>query len=117
MRISDWRSDVCSSDRRCSIRACAEAVMAGEPLAGRRRAFRAGGWASAGMIVGLAVTLALVAGALLSLLWTPYPVAVMDIPAQLQAPFPAHWLGTRSAGRRVGKEGVSLCRYRGSPRP
>src|SRR3546814_12951692 len=76
MRISDWRSDVCSSDRRCSIRACAEAVMAGEPLSGRRRAFRAGGWASAGMIVGPPLTLALVAGALLSLLWTPFPVAL-----------------------------------------
>ncbi|HEY9549368.1 MAG TPA: ABC transporter permease [Kiloniellaceae bacterium] len=75
--------------------------MAGEPLAGRRRAFRAGGWASAGMIVGLAVTLALVAVALLSLLWTPYPVAVMDIPAKLQPPSAAHWLGTDQFGRDV----------------
>src|SRR3546814_19808985 len=74
--------------------------MAGEPLAGRR-AFRAGGWASAGMIVGLAVTLALVAVALLSLLWTPYPVAVMDIPAKLQPPSAAPRLGSDPFGRDV----------------
>src|SRR3546814_9560152 len=53
------------------------------------------------MIVGLAVTLALVAVALLSLLWTPYPVAVMDIPAKLQPPSAAHWLGTDQFGRDV----------------
>jgi peptide/nickel transport system permease protein len=59
------------------------------------------GRGSAAFVFGLAVTLALVAVALLSLLWTPYPVDVMNIPAKLQPPSAAHWLGTDQFGRDV----------------
>ncbi len=52
-------------------------------------------------LCGGALTLALVCAALLSLLWTPYPVAEIDIPAKLQPPGAAHWLGTDSLGRDI----------------
>jgi peptide/nickel transport system permease protein len=39
--------------------------------------------------------------ALLSYLWTPYDVEALDIAGKLQAPSPAHWLGTDHFGRDV----------------
>jgi len=39
--------------------------------------------------------------ALLSLWWTPYPPAEIDVPSKLQAPSAAHWLGTDSLGRDI----------------
>ncbi len=59
------------------------------------------GSTSAGFVFGLGVTLLLVAVALVSLVWTPYPVDVMNIPAKLQPPSAAHWLGTDQFGRDV----------------
>jgi peptide/nickel transport system permease protein len=54
---------------------------------------------SAGFVIGVLITALLVAVALLSLVWTPYPVDVMDIPAKLQPPSAEHWLGTDQFGR------------------
>ena len=49
--------------------------------------------------IGFVLTALLAAAALLSLLWTPYPPAEIDIPNKLQPPSAAHWLGTDSLGR------------------
>ena len=51
--------------------------------------------------IGGALTLLLIACALLSLLWTPYPPADISIPDKLQGPSAAHWLGTDSLGRDI----------------
>ncbi len=51
--------------------------------------------------IGGALVLLLVALALLSFVWTPYPATELDIPAKLQAPSATHWLGTDSLGRDV----------------
>ncbi|HIC80304.1 MAG TPA: ABC transporter permease, partial [Kiloniellaceae bacterium] len=44
------------------------------------------GRGQANLVIGLAVTLTLVAVALLSLVWTPYAISVIDIPGKLQPP-------------------------------
>ena len=50
---------------------------------------------------GAALTLLLVAAALLSLVWTPWPPYEIDIALRLRPPSPAHWLGTDALGRDV----------------
>ncbi len=52
-------------------------------------------------MAGAAITLALLLGAALSLVWTPYAPAELDIPNKLAAPSWSHWLGTDSLGRDV----------------
>ena len=52
-------------------------------------------------IIGGVLTLALIAIALLSLLWTPYPVTEIAMVKKLQPPSAAHWLGTDHLGRDV----------------
>lgn len=75
--------------------------MAPEPQAGSWREFWQRGRGQANLMIGLAVTLLLVAVALLSLVWTPYPIAVIDVPGKLQPPSAEHWLGTDQFGRDV----------------
>ena len=55
-------------------------------------------------VVGAVLCLLLVAAALLSLVWAPYPPAEIDIPAKLQPPNWAHWLGTDSLGRDIASQ-------------
>ncbi|KRA41999.1 ABC transporter permease [Devosia sp. Root635] len=51
------------------------------------------------LVIGLVATLLFLALGLLSLVWTPYPIAQIDIPRRFLAPSAAHWLGTDNLGR------------------
>ncbi|ALG70402.1 peptide ABC transporter permease [Azospirillum thiophilum] len=51
--------------------------------------------------LGAVLTALLVALALLSLLWTPYPAEQIRVLARLKPPSAAHWLGTDHFGRDV----------------
>lgn len=52
-------------------------------------------------IIGLGLTLTFLAIGLLSLVWTPYDITLIDIPGRFAAPSAAHWLGTDQLGRDV----------------
>jgi peptide/nickel transport system permease protein len=52
-------------------------------------------------VIGGVLTAALVLVAALSLVWSPYPPADINIPNKLAAPSAAHWLGTDSLGRDI----------------
>jgi len=64
-----------------------------------------GFWARAikhpSFVLGGVLSALLVAMALLSLFWSPYPPADIDIPNKLQGPSAAHWLGTDSLGHDI----------------
>jgi len=49
--------------------------------------------------LGALLSLFFLGCAALSFLWTPYDVTLLDIPAKLQTPSAAHWLGTDHFGR------------------
>jgi peptide/nickel transport system permease protein len=55
-------------------------------------------------VIGTLLCALLAGAALLSLLWSPYPPAEIDIAARLQPPSPAHWLGTDSLGHDVASQ-------------
>lgn len=53
------------------------------------------------LVLGALLSLLLLLAAALSYLWTPWSPYEMDLPAKLQAPSAAHWLGTDAFGRDV----------------
>ena len=55
-------------------------------------------------LVGALLSGLLLMAALVSLVWSPYPPAEIDIPNKLQAPTAAHWLGTDSLGRDIASQ-------------
>ena len=55
-------------------------------------------------VVGGTLTLALLATAIVSLVWTPHPAAEIDIPGKLQGPSGVHWFGTDSLGRDIASQ-------------
>ena len=54
--------------------------------------------------LGVILVALLIFAAALSLVWTPYPPAALDIPHKLQPPSAAHWLGTDALGRDVASQ-------------
>jgi peptide/nickel transport system permease protein len=58
-------------------------------------------WRHRSFAIGFVLTLALVAAALVSLVWTPWSPYEMDMPSKMQPPTWAHWLGTDPFGRDV----------------
>jgi peptide/nickel transport system permease protein len=63
------------------------------------RARRHPSFAVGGALVGL-----LLAAAALSLVWSPYPPAEIDVPNKFAPPSAAHWLGTDSLGRDIASQ-------------
>jgi peptide/nickel transport system permease protein len=61
-------------------------------------------WRHPSFAVGSLLSLCLLLSAALSLVWSPYPPAEIDIPAKLQPPSPAHWFGTDSLGRDIASQ-------------
>lgn len=53
------------------------------------------------LILGSVLSSIIVLMAVLSFVWTPYDHTLMDIPAKLQTPNAAHWLGTDHFGRDI----------------
>jgi peptide/nickel transport system permease protein len=68
-------------------------------LAPRRDSLMSAALGSRNFVIGAVITAVFALGALLSLLWTPYPPAQQNIANRFQLPSAAHWLGTDHFGR------------------
>ena len=61
-------------------------------------------WRHPSFVAGGLLVLVLVAAAIVSLVWQPYPPAEIDIPNKLASPSAAHWFGTDSLGRDIASQ-------------
>jgi peptide/nickel transport system permease protein len=61
-------------------------------------------WRHPSFAIGALLSLLLLVAAVVSLVWSPYPPADIDIPAKLQGPSAAHWFGTDSLGRDIASQ-------------
>ncbi len=75
-------------------------MAAGRSIHARSSLWRAASRSPA-LIVGGAITAVVLIAALISILWTPYDYAALDIPHKLQGLSAAHWFGTDQYGRDV----------------
>src|SRR3546814_19152701 len=115
MRISDWSSDVCSSDllvQGFGKLTARQAYDFSQRATGMHRAMEKSGKPWVAVINGLAL-----GGGFELALACHYRILVDDPKAVVGLPEVNVGLlpGSRSAERRVGKEGVSTCRYRWWP--
>jgi peptide/nickel transport system permease protein len=69
------------------------------PPTGPVAAPRSRGSRSMALLIGAGLTALFVTAAVVSLIWTPYDVASLDIAAKMQPPSSQHWLGTDHLGR------------------
>ncbi|SPH24489.1 Glutathione transport system permease protein GsiD [Defluviimonas aquaemixtae] len=53
-------------------------------------------------VLGIALSLAALLAAAISLVWTPHDVTALTIAERLEPPSPNHWLGTDHFGRDIG---------------
>jgi len=60
--------------------------------------------------LGAALTAGLLIMAAISLIWTPYPPAAIDIPHKLAPPSLAHWFGADNLGRDVASQLIAGAR-------
>src|SRR5208283_4706681 len=74
------------------------------PAAASARRMRPRSRASVGLWLGAALAAVLLAATAISLVWTPYPPAAIDIPHKLAPPSLAHWFGTDTLGRDVASQ-------------
>ncbi len=68
-------------------------------LAPRRDSLVQAALGSRNFVIGAAITAVFALGALVSLIWTPYPPAQQNISSRFQLPSAEHWLGTDHFGR------------------
>ncbi|MGO9770796.1 MAG: hypothetical protein ACLPSW_14825, partial [Roseiarcus sp.] len=62
------------------------------------------GRGGASLRLGAVLVALLLGAAALSLVWTPYPPAAIDVPHKLLEPSLAHWLGADGLGRDVASQ-------------
>src|SRR3546814_12035870 len=108
MRISDWSSDVCSSDLETAVVMLVVAYRLGGAIHCERVARRRAGEIPAAWFARWYLVAFL--GIVLPLGLRMLVVAPFNLPASSMEP-------SRSEERRVGKECVSTCRSRWSPYP